>query len=136
MQPQAQFDRILSICKLFSPLVFKSQGNLLHRGPIPICLDIEIIALSLFQSLLSIESECRFFSMLRFLLTGFSVRLSQRNFNSRLLRLTQFIEIIRKRLSQFLCDNTGDSLLIIDSMPIETCRYSRAASSRIFVASS
>lgn len=132
MQPQAQFDRILSICKLFSPLAFNSQGNLPHPGPIPACSDIEIIALSLFQSLLSIESECRFFSTLRFLLPGFSVKLSRRNFNSRRRRLTQFIEIIRKRLSQFLCANTGDSLLIIDSMPIETCRYSRAASSRIF----
>ena len=132
MQPQAQFDRILSICKLFSPLAFNSQGNLPHPGPIPACSDIEIIALSLFQSLLSIESECRFFSTLRFLLPGFSVKLSRRNFNSRRRRLTQFIEIIRKRLSQFLCANTGDSLLIIDSMPIETCRYSRASSSRIF----
>ena len=73
MRPQAQFDRILSICKLFSPIVFNSQGNLPHSGPIPICSDIEIIAFSLFQSLLSIESECRFFSMLHFLLPGFSV---------------------------------------------------------------
>ena len=132
MQPQAQFERILSICKLFL-LAFNSQGNLPHPGLIPACSDIEIIALSLFQSLLSIESECRFFfSTLRFLLPGFSVKLSRRNFNSRRRRLTQFIEIIRKRLSLFLCANTGDSLLIIDSMPIETCRYSRASSSRIF----
>lgn len=99
MPPQAQFDRILSICKLFSPIVFNSLGNLPHPGPIPTCSDIEIIALSLFQNLLSIESACRFFSMLRFLLPGFSVRLSRRNFNSRRRRLTQFIEIIRKRLS-------------------------------------
>ena len=94
MQPHAQFERILSICKLFSPLAFNSQGNLPHPGPIPACSDIEIIALSLFQSLLSIESECRFFSTLRFLLPGFSVKLSRRNFNSRRRRLTQFIEII------------------------------------------
>lgn len=56
MRPQDQFDRILSICKLFSPIVFNSQGNLPHSGPIPTCSDIEIIALSIFQSLLSIES--------------------------------------------------------------------------------
>lgn len=49
MQPQAQFDRILSICKLFSPIVFNSLGNLPHPGPIPTRSDIEIIALSLFQ---------------------------------------------------------------------------------------
>ena len=49
MQPQAQSDRILSICKLFSPIVFNSLGNLPHPGPIPTCSDIEIIALSLFQ---------------------------------------------------------------------------------------
>ena len=113
-------------------LAFNSQGSLPHPGPIPACSDIVIIALSLFQSLLSIESECRFFSTLRFLLPGFSVKLSRRNFNSRCRRLTQFIEIIWKRLSLFLCANTGDSLLIIDSMPIETCRYFRASSSRIF----
>ncbi len=133
MQQQAQFDRILSICKFFFPLAFNSQGNLPHPEPIPACSDIEIIALSLFQSLLSIESECRFFfSTLRFLLPGFSVKFSRRNFNSRRRRLTQFIEIIRNRLSQFLCANTVDSLLIIDSMPIETCRYFRASGSRIF----
>lgn len=50
MQPQAQSDRILSICKLFSPIVFNSLGNLPHPGPIPTCSDIEIIALSLFNA--------------------------------------------------------------------------------------
>ena len=111
---------------------FNSHGNLPHPGPIPACSDIEVIALTLFQSLLSIESECRFFSLLRFMLPELAVRLSsRRNYNSRRRRLTQFIEFIRKRLSQFLCANTGDGVLIIDSMPIETCRYSRSANSRI-----
>ena len=37
MQPQAQLDRILSICKLFSPLTFNSQGRLagLHSYSVP-----------------------------------------------------------------------------------------------------
>ena len=63
MQQQGQFDRILDICKSFSPDFFLSSCvNLQHCGRKPRCTDVEIIAPSLFQEFLhpSIANVCFF----------------------------------------------------------------------------
>lgn len=59
MQPHAQFARILEIFKSFSQDLFNSRGNLPHSGRAPLCSDVELIAISLFQEHCSIDSERR-----------------------------------------------------------------------------
>ncbi len=76
MQPHKQFDGILEICMSFSPGFLNAHGNLQHCGRKPLCADVEIIALSLFQEFLSIDSECLFFDTLQSILPDFSIRKS------------------------------------------------------------
>ena len=84
MQPQGQFNRILDICKSFSQDFLNSCGNLQHCGRKPRCSDVEIIALSLFQEFLSIDSECLFFDTMQSLLPDLALRMgSRRNYNAR-----------------------------------------------------
>ena len=83
MQPHRQFDRILEICKSFSLDFLNSYGNLQHCGRKPRCADVEIIALSLFQEFLSIDSECLFFDTLQSILPDLAIRVgSRRNYNA------------------------------------------------------
>ena len=99
MQPHRQFDRILEICKSFSLDFLNSYGNLQHCGRKPRCADVEIIALSLFQEFLSIDSECLFFDTLQSILPDLAIRVgSRRNYNARRHHLVYLIEKIRARI--------------------------------------
>ena len=132
MQPHKQFDRILEICKSFSLGFLNSHGNLQHCGRKPLCADVEIIALSLFQEFLSIDSECLFFDTLQSILPDLAIRVgSRRNYNARRHHLVYLIEKIRARIVKSISDDVSGAIRLIDSMPIEVCRYSRAKSCRI-----
>ena len=132
MQPHRQCDRILEICKSFSLDFLNSYGNLQHCGRKPRCADVEIIALSLFQKFLSIDSECLFFDTLQSILPDFAIRVgSRRNYNARRHHLVYLIEKIRARIVKSISDDVSGAIRLIDSMPIEVCRYSRAKSCRI-----
>ena len=105
---------------------FDEFGNLPHCGRKPKCSDLEIIALSLFQEFLSIGSECRFFESLRSLMPCLISKIgTRRNYNARKHHLACCIELIRNNLSDFLSASNYENVLLIDSMPIEVCRYSR-----------
>ena len=132
MQPHDQFARILEICKSFSLDFLNSYGNLHHCGRKPRCADVEIIALSLFQEFLSIDSECLFFDTLQSILPDLAIRVgSRRNYNARRHHLVYLIEKIRARIVKSISDDVSGAIRLIDSMPIEVCRYSRAKSCRI-----
>ncbi len=132
MQPHRQFDRILETCKSFSLDFLNSHGNLQHCGRKPLCADVEIIALSLFREFLSIDSECLFFDTLKSILPDLAFRAdSRRNYNASLHHLAYLIEKIRARIVKSIPDDESVSIRLIDSMPIEICRYPRAKSCRI-----
>ena len=106
-----------------------SYGNLQHCGRKPRCADIEIIALSLFQEFLSIDSECLFFDTLQSILSDLAIRVgSRRNYNARRHHFVYLIEKIRARIVKSISDDVSGAIRLIDSMPIEVCRYSRAKS--------
>ncbi len=56
---------------------------------------------------------------------------TRRNYNARKYRLVCCIGLIRNNLSDFLSASNYENVLLIDSMPIEVCRYSRAKGCRI-----
>lgn len=133
MQPQTQFVRILEICKFFSQELFNSSGNLSHCGRAPLCLDVEFIAISLFQDHCSIDSERRFFEELKTMLPEQYLKLlgSRRNYNARKHHLVYHIEALRRKISERLIASEPDNIKLTDSMPIEACRYSRAKRCKI-----
>ena len=56
---------------------------------------------------------------------------SRRNYNARKHRLAYHIEALRRKISERLIASESDNIKIIDSMPIEACRYSRAKRCKI-----
>lgn len=134
MQPHAKFARIIEICKSFSQDLFNSRGNLPHSGRAPLCSDVELIAISLFQEHCSIDSERRFFEELKTILPEQYLKLgSRRNYNARKHRLAYYIEKIRRAIANRLIAAEPDNIKLIDSMPIEVCRYSRAKRCKILM---
>ena len=134
MQPHDQFARILEICKSFSQKIFNSSGNLHHCGRAPLCSDVEFIAISLFQEHCSIDSERRFFTELKTMLPEQSLKIgSRRNYNARKHRFAHYIEQLRRAILPQLRATEHDNITLIDSMPIEACRYSRAKSCKILM---
>ena len=132
MQPHEQFSKILEICKSFMPGMFNSDGNLPHRGCQPVCSDITVIALSLFQEHISIGSELRFFAELNMQMPELANMLgSRRNYNTRRRKLLPYIEPLRRNIVKSLFPSTEGSVILVDSMPIESCRYARAKSCKI-----
>lgn len=132
MQPQEQYAILWEICKSFSKHIFNSSGNLPHCGRSPRCSDVEIIALSLFQEVCSIDSERRFFNALQSMLPDLYFRVgSRRNYNARKRRLACHIEQLRRPIAESLEAAESDNIKLIDSMPIEACRYSRAKNCKI-----
>ena len=83
--------------------------------------DIEVVALSLTAEFMSIDSENSLFKQL---LPGEISNLIERSqFNKRRKKLFLFSEQIRKKLAaQFLC---FEDYFIVDSMPLEICKFSR-----------
>ena len=96
-----------------------SYGNLQHCGRKPRCADVEIIALSLFQEFLSIDSECLFFDTLQSILPDLAIRVgSRRNYNARRHHLVYLIEKIRARIVKSISDDVSGTIRLIDSMPM------------------
>lgn len=56
---------------------------------------------------------------------------SRRNYNARRHHLAHLIEKIRARIVKSIPGDESDSIRLIDSIPIEICRYSRAKNCRI-----
>ena len=133
MQSQAQYDEILQFCKQFSTDVLNSDGNVIHGGRQPRCSDLEIIALSLYQENLNMGSERYFFALLCKANPELANKVGTlRNYNARRRRLAQLMEEIRKKFVAQLNACYDSQILIVDSMPLPVCRYSRSNSSKIF----
>ena len=113
MQPQEQYAILWEICKSFSKHIFNSSGNLPHCGRSPRCSDVEIIALSLFQEVCSIDSERRFFNALQSMLPDLYFRVgSRRNYNARKRRLACYIEQLRVCCRPYLGHKANSAKLV------------------------
>ena len=88
--------------------------------------DIEVIALSLAAECSGLDSESNLFRHLPVSVEG---RIERSVYNKRRRRLFPYFEEIRKRMASVLV--RGCRHFVIDSMPLEICKNSRAARSRI-----
>jgi len=89
--------------------------------------DIEVVALSLTAEYMSIDSENALFERLK----GCSINnlLERSQFNKRRRNLFELTEKIRKKLSLKFIEH--EDYFIIDSMPLEVCKFSRHYRSKI-----
>ena len=120
----ANFGKFLDICKEFSKNLVTERGNLPRRGVDPRFSDLEVIALSLTDEKLSIDSESFLFSYLQDYKAEMPNLISRRQYNDRSKFTANLCEQIRKRIAQAI---DGDEYYFcIDSKPIPVCRIARA----------
>ena len=124
------FDKILQTIKSFSINDFDGSGNINRPGPKPKFTDLEIISLSLTSEYMSIDSENLLFKKIKSChLKDFSNLIDRTQYNRRKKDLFFYIDNIRKAMAEPFLD--FENYMIIDSMPIEICKLSRAARSKI-----
>lgn len=118
------FDRFLPIVKESLKTILDSNGNIPKTGRTPKFSDSEIIAMSLVSESLSIDSENLLFKKLICEYQKEIPNLIDRSqYNRRRRFLFPYIEYVRRSLvKQLVTDNT----FVLDSMPIEICRFPRA----------
>ena len=133
---KSNFDKILCILKEVLGESLPVSGDLLplRPGPKPKFTDIEIIALSLVSECMGIDSELHFFSILNSSYKNdFSNLPSRRQYNDRRKSLKDNIQKLSLLISNKMSENTvkkeklneQDEVFIIDSMPLEICKFSR-----------
>jgi len=109
--------------------VYKN-GNFKKVGRKPKFSNAEIIFLSLTSEILSIDSKNNLFIKLnREYKKQFPNLINRSNYNIRRRNLSSMIEELRKVLSDKII--TAENIFIIDSMPLEVCKLSRASIAKI-----
>lgn len=133
MQSHERYTTILTICQAFSSAVFNSEGNVTRRGPKPKASDLEIVALSIYQSFREIESESYFFHLIEQELPDLAKRVgTRRNYNQRRKAVFPYAEKLRGEMAKAMRKGNPENIFVIDSMPVEVCRFARAKNSRAF----
>lgn len=120
----ANLVKILDICKKFSKNLVDERGNMPRRGVVPRFSDLEVIALSLYQEIFSIDSESYFFSLLEKHKDELPNLISRRQYNDRRKFTANLCEQIRQNIAQAIDGN--EDYFCIDSKPIPVCRIARA----------
>ena len=124
------FWNILTIVKQTLQDVLDENGNLPKRGPAPKFSDAEVITLSLLSEALMVDSENYLFALLHKQRWGQLKHLIERSrYNRRRRVLNDLTEKVRQRLLGQMVDN--ETVFLIDSMPIEICKFARAKRLRI-----
>ena len=127
---RSKFDKILGIVKHSLKNIVNEHGNVPKRGKKPDFSDTEVIALSLLSECLMFDSENYFITLLHNNYKSEFPNLIERSwYNRRRRKFSALKEIVRKNLVHALVQ--GEDTFIIDSMPIEICRFSRAKRARI-----
>ena len=104
----------------------ESNVNFLNQIRTPKLSDIELIALVLTAEYLSIDSEYQLFRMMP---ENIFMKIERSVFNRRKRKLFDMIEMIRNKLADELVP--FENFMIVDSMPLEVCKLSRATRSKI-----
>ena len=124
------FDIILDIVKQSLSNEFDCNGNLPKPGPAPKFSDANVITLSILAEVLMIDSEHYLFRMLSKHRTGHLKHLIERSrYNRRRKQLNDWTEKVRQNLVKKMV--FGEDVFLIDSMPIEICKFARAKRLRI-----
>jgi len=118
---QANYDKILRILQDLD-----SKMDYLHQIRKPKLRDKELIAIDLTSEYMGIDSECQIFRVLPLHL---STKIERSVYNRRKRKLFTFRELLRKKLVIRL--NQYERCYIVDSMPLEICKLSRASRSKI-----
>jgi len=120
------FDKLLPFIKIFSHNLFQIDGNIKKTGPKPKFSDIEVITLTLTAEILNIDSENLLFKKLLVLPPDdrFHNLIDRSQFNVRKRNLMHYIERIRQQMVNRLVEYEDN--FIIDSIPIEICKFIRA----------
>jgi hypothetical protein len=103
----------------------ENKMNYLNQVRKPKLSDIELIAIDLTSEYMSIDSEYQLF---RILPDCLSHRIERSVYNRRRRRLFYYREQLRKKIAAQIGSNDS---YIVDSMPLEVCKLSRSARSRI-----
>ena len=115
------YEVILTVLRKVEP-----KDNFLNQIRTPRLSDIELIALVLTAEYLSIDSEYQLFRMIP---EDISLRIERSVFNRRKRKLFGIIERIRNKIADELVP--FENYMVVDSMPLEVCKLSRAARSKI-----
>jgi len=117
----ANYEKILEVLYRFA-----SENILPYQRRTPKLRDIEVISLCLTAEYMSIDSENHLFRMLPNFLRQ---KIERSVYNRRKRKLFPYLENLRQCLSD--CFNEFEDCFIVDSMPLEICKLSRSARSKI-----
>jgi len=110
---------------------FEDDWNIQFYPNPPKMSDLQIISLAITSECLQIDSEALLWSKIDKDYSSFFKHLPHRTkFNKRRKRLTSTMNKCLAKLADLVCESKASSTLIIDSMPIPTCRIVREKSSR------
>lgn len=118
---QSSYTRILDVLHDLEP-----RDYFLNQIRLPKLTDKQLIALSLAAEALGIDSERYLFKRLPSELIG---KIDRSVYNRRRRKLSATIESIRQRIANQL--GTSDTYHIIDSMPLEVCKFARAGRAKL-----
>jgi len=104
----------------------ENQNNFLNQIRLPKLSDKELIALSLAAESMEIDSEHFLFKQLPKEIEG---KIERSVYNRRVRRLSHKLEDLRQKMAQQISPNSA--IYIVDSMPLEVCKFSRAKRSKI-----
>ena len=121
---KTNFDKFLELTNKYLSTSLNASGNVKAYRHIPKMPDSHIIALSLCQEALSIDSENFFWSKLKTdYKDEFPELIHLTRYNLRKKSLTPFILKLNQSMAELL--NEGEDVYIVDSMPIPVCKNAR-----------
>lgn len=124
------FKSLLPVIKRALNSYINDDGNIPKIGKNPKFSDIKIISLSLAAEFMSIDSENRLFELLKDSAFFKSQNLIERSvYNRRKRKLTNYYKIVLDYMSNKL--SPDEDVFIVDSIPIQICRFARAKRIRI-----
>lgn len=108
----AKFLISYDICKKFAGNRVNNKGNIRHRGVVPTCSALEVIALSLAAEASGFDSENYLFKRLEESEVKIPDLIIRRQFNSRRKSTTELAESIRKNIAERI--DGGENVFVTD----------------------
>jgi hypothetical protein len=129
---KAIYNKVREYVQFYANEYFVYGENTRFYPKPPKMTDLEIIALSITAECLEIDSENLLWSKIKTdYPTMFPSLIHRTKYNLRRKKLLPFLSKCLSGFSQIIHDSLQENVLIIDSMPIPTCKISREHSSRV-----
>lgn len=127
----AIYRKVEKVLKMYGKKYFVYDGNTQYYPNKPKMTVLEIIALSITADCVQIDSENLLWSKIKKDYPNLFNDLPHRTkFSKRRKRMTYTLSNVLRRISDLICESLESSTLIIDSMPVPTCRIVRERTSR------